>query len=334
MSDKVPVTTLADLGRLAGVSASTVSRALAGNPVVGAETRQRITALADAHGFQVNRMARNLRLGRTGAVAVVLPLGHEADQSLSDPFFMSLLGPLADEISARGEDLLLSRVIPRGPGWLDEIADAGRVDGIILIGQSNQFPVIERTAARYRPLVVWGAAAPGARQLTVGSDNHAGGRLAAAHLLGLGRRRIAFVGNPSVPEFAARHAGLTEGLAAAGLTPQLLPAALTAEGAHAAIAAALAAEPPPDGIFAASDIIAMSALRALAERGLSVPGDVAVIGYDDIPLAAHTAPPLTTIRQDVRRGARLLVELLFGRISGDDGAPVTMVPELVRRGSA
>ena len=150
--------TLAQIAELAGVSVATVSRSLAGNPVIAQATRDRIVALAQEHGFQVNQAARNLRLKRTGAIGVVLPLGHESDQNLSDPFFMSLLGPLADAIANRGHDLLLSRVIPTDDRWLDRIVDAGRVDGVVLIGQSNQIKVIERVARRYRPMIVWGAA--------------------------------------------------------------------------------------------------------------------------------------------------------------------------------
>jgi DNA-binding LacI/PurR family transcriptional regulator len=115
---------------------------------------------------------------------------------------------------------------------------------------------------------------------------------------------------------------------------QLLPVHLTTEAAYSETAAFLAQNYPPDGIVAASDVIAMSAIRALAERGLSVPNDVAVIGYDDVSVARYTTPPLTTIRQDVVGGARLLVELLFRRLAGDEPQSVTMAPELVLRASA
>ncbi len=168
------ITSLAELAKVAGVSISTVSRSLAGNPAIAERTRDRIVTLAREHGFQINQAARNLRLRRTGAIGVVLPLGHEAEQHLSDPFFMSLLGPLADAVAARDYDLLLSRVIPNDDRWLDGIVDSGRVDGVIVIGQSDQVAVIERTARRYRPMVVWGAAVPAMTQLTVGSDNSAG----------------------------------------------------------------------------------------------------------------------------------------------------------------
>lgn len=329
------VSTLADLARLAGVSVATVSRALAGNPVIADATRERVLALAQTHGFQINQAARNLRLKRTGAIGVVLPLGHEAEQHLSDPFFMSLLGPLADALAARDYDLLLSRVIPRDARWLDSIVDSGRVDGLIVVGQSNQLAAIESVAARYRPIVVWGAAMPGHRQVTVGSDNVAGGRIAAQHLLDQGRRRLAFFGNPDVPEFAARYQGFGAAIAAVGApSPTLLPVHLTSAASYAAIDDFLGANPSPDGIVAASDVIAMSALRALASRNQRVPEDVAVVGYDDVVVALHTNPPLTTIRQDVVRGAGLLVDLLFRRLDGQDVESVTMPPQLVVRGSA
>jgi DNA-binding LacI/PurR family transcriptional regulator len=329
------ITSLSELAKIAGVSISTVSRSLAGNASIAEATRRRIVALAQEHGFQINQAARNLRLGRTGAIGVVLPLGHEAEQHLSDPFFMSLLGPLADAVADRGYDLLLSRVIPRDDRWLDSIVDAGRVDGIVVVGQSDQIEVIERTARRYRPIVVWGAAVPAMTQLTVGSDNVAGGRLAARHLLAQGRQRLAFFGNPMVPEFAARYHGLRAEAAEAGAAePLILPVHLTSEAAFAEIRRFLAVNPPPDGIVAASDVIAMSTLRAVAEHGRRVPHDIGVIGYDDVLVAMHTSPPLTTIRQDVVGGAAAIVDLLFRRINGEEAVSITMQPELVLRGSA
>lgn len=335
-SRRVPnVLTLADLAKIAGVSVATVSRSLAGSGLISEATRERVVALAREHGFQVNQSARNLRLKRTGAIGVVLPLGHEADQHLSDPFFMSLLGPLADAVADRGYDLLLSRVIPKDDRWLDRIVDAGRVDGTVVIGQSDQIEAIDRVAQRYRPMIVWGAASPDLAQITVGSDNVAGGRLAAEHLLAQGRTRLAFFGNPEVPEFAARLLGFQEALAASGKREgTVLPVHLTSDSSYSAINEFLGQNPSPDGVVAASDVIAMSALRALADRGRRVPQDVGVVGYDDVLIATHTTPPLTTIRQDVVRGAKLIIDLLFDRIEGIDVASVSMPPELVLRGSA
>lgn len=330
-----PVSTLAELAELAGVSVATVSRSLAGNPVIAKATRDRIVSLARERGYTVNQAARNLRLGRTGAIGVVLPLGHEAEQHLSDPFFMSLLGPLADAIADRGHDLLLSRVVPANDQWLDAIVDGGRVDGVVVVGQSNQVDTIERVASRYRPIVVWGADMPDRQQITVGTDNIAGGRLAAEHLLSQGRRRLAFFGNIEVPEFAARYAGFQQAIEASSIAEAtLLPVHLTSEASHSAIGSYLARHPSPDGIVAASDVIAMSALRALAGAGKRVPQDVSVVGYDDVLIAMYTTPPLTTVRQNVSLGAALLVDLLFRRMEGDDVRSVTMAPELILRASA
>lgn len=327
--------TLAHLARLAGVSVATVSRSLTDNPVIAKATRARISALALEHGFQINRLARNLRLQRTGAIGVVLPLGHDAEQHLSDPFFMSLLGPLADAVAERGYDLLLSRVIPMDDSWLERIVDAGRVDGLIVIGQSNQIDAIDRVAHRYRSMIVWGAALTDRAQVTVGSDNVAGGRIAAEHLLAQGRTRLAFFGNPEVPEFSARLHGFREALATSGNgVGTVLPVHLTSDSSYAAIQEFLGHNPSPDGIVAASDVIAMSALRALSDCGRRVPQDVGVIGYDDVLIAAHTSPPLTTIRQDVALGAKIIVDLLFNRMKGNDVKSVSMPPKLVLRGSA
>ncbi|RZM37585.1 MAG: LacI family DNA-binding transcriptional regulator, partial [Sphingomonas sp.] len=198
---------LADLAALAGVSTATVSRALAGHSSVNTRTGERIRALAREHDVRPNQLARNLRLKSTGAIGLVLPLGHARTQHLTDPFFLSLLGLLADLLVERGYDILLSRVIPDSDDWLARVVDHGRIDGLLLVGQSNQFAVIERVAQRYGPLVVWGAHRSGQQHLTVGSDNAAGGRLAAEHLIAQGRRRLMFVGDPAPPEFADRLAG-------------------------------------------------------------------------------------------------------------------------------
>ncbi|PVX30033.1 LacI family DNA-binding transcriptional regulator [Sphingomonas pokkalii] len=326
---------LVELAKIAGVSVSTASRALSNHPRVAKATRERILYLAKELGFRLNQTASALRKQRTGAIGVVVPLGHERDQSLSDPFFMGLLGGLADALAKRSYDLLLSRVVPEGPDWLEDIIAAGRVDGIILIGQSNEIEAIERAAERYPQMIVWGAARLGSHQVTVGTDNLTGGELAARHLLQRGCRRLAFLGSPDVPEFADRYRGFHAAVAeATDVTAVVVPMHLTLEDAYREISGYLATHPAPDGIFAASDVVAMSAMRALSDRGLRVPADVAVVGYDDIVLAPHTSPPLTTVRQDVRYGAELMVELLLARIGGATVGSVAMQPELIVRGSA
>lgn len=325
---------LSDLAVLAGVSTATVSRALAGSDLIGADTRARIRALAAEHGVRPNQQARNFRLRSTGAIGLVLPLGHARLQHLSDPFFLQLMGELADRLVEHDYDIMLSRVIPADEDWLDKLVDGGRVDGVLLIGQSDQTATIDRVARHYPPLVVWGAARPDHAHLTVGSDNRAGGALAARHFSAGGRRRLAFVGDPLLPEFADRLDGFRDGAGESGLAVELLDTAMEPVAVHDRMVARLRHAPPPDAIFAVSDQIAVTVLRALAEAGLAVPDDVAVIGYDDVALAAHTSPPLTTVRQDLQRGAALMVEALLARIAGREAASTLLAPELIVRRSA
>lgn len=337
MDEQARVRNITDLARLAGVSPGTVSRALADSQLIAKKTRERIQALAREHDFRPNVMARNLRIKRAGAIGVLIPLGHETGQHISDPFFMTLLGQLADALTERGHDLLLSRVIPTDPDWLSRVADSGRVDGLILIGQSDQSAVIDRLAQRYLPMVAWGANLPGQVHCSVGSDNRKGGELATRHLIERGCRNFAFFGDPIAPEIAERLEGCRAALAVAGLSEALtvLPAHLTAETAHPAISKWLdETKAIPDGIIAASDVIAMSALRALSEHGVSVPHQVHVVGYDDLAFANQTVPPLSTIKQDLSAGAAHLVDLLFRRISGEKTESVVLEPTLVVRQSS
>jgi len=324
---------LADLAALAGVSTATVSRALSGHPSVNEGTRERLQALAREHGFRPNELARNLRLRSTRAIGLALPLGHARTQHLTDPFFLTLLGFVSDLLVERGYDILLSRVIPADESWLDRLIDGGRIDGLLLVGQSDQSPVIERAAERYRPLVVWGAARPGQVHVTIGSDNPLGGRMAAAHLIERGRRRLLFLGDPEPPEFADRLAGFRAGAQAVGLTVEVLATGMSPDAVNGAIMGRLNRGLAPDGIFAASDVAAMSALRALSDAGIDVPGGASVVGYDDVTIAAHTSPPLTTIRQDLERGSAMMVDRLLRRIAGEDARSAYVAPELVVRGT-
>ncbi len=340
MNDPAPpplrIRNIAELARLAGVSTGTVSRALAGKSLVNQETRERIQALARAHGFRPNQMARRLRVQETKVIGVVVPLGHEQRQHLSDPFFMTILGHLADALTESGYDIMLSRVIPDADDWLERIADSGMLDGVLLIGQSNQFAAIERVAQWYRPLVVWGMHQPGQVHCAVGVDNRLGGQLAGECLIKAGRTRLAFLGETIAPELGERYLGLCDAAKAAGLPqPLKLDTHLASDimaGEIAAHIERIGAE--VDGIAAGSDLIAMHAVRALADRGIAVPKQVSVTGFDDLPLAEQTIPRLTTISQSVAIGARTMVSALFERIAGHDAPSVEMAPVLVRRDTA
>jgi DNA-binding LacI/PurR family transcriptional regulator len=337
VNEKVKIRNISDLAKLAGVSPGTVSRALTDVGLISQKTRERIKALAREHDFRPNVMARNLRIQKTGAIGVVIPLGHDTGQHISDPFFITMLGLLADALTERGYDLVLSRVIPTDGDWLDRYTDSGRVDGIIVIGQSNQFEILERAAERFRPLVVWGGYQKGQVHCSVGSDNIRGGDLAASHLIERGCKRIAFFGDPTALEIEQRLDGCKQAMARAGLPNSLsiLPAHLADDPNDTTIADFLSnPQDRPDGIMAASDVIAMSALRSLSELGISVPGSIKVIGYDGLAIGEQTVPRLSTVRQDLTTGAHNLVDLLLRRIAGEDTGSVVMPPELIVRMSS
>ncbi|MFC3096520.1 LacI family DNA-binding transcriptional regulator [Alteraurantiacibacter palmitatis] len=324
-----------DLAEIAGVSTATVSRALAGTGNISAATRERIRALAEQFDFRPSSMARNLRIGRTGTVGVIVPLGHEKSQHISDPFFMTLLGYIADRVADRGYDLLLSKIVPHDPEWLSRQIDSGRVDGMIIIGQSNQSDVINAVARYYAPLVVWGAAQTDQSYCSVGSDNRRGGLIATQHLLSLGCRRLAFFGDPSVPEVEERLNGFRDALRQSGenAVGTTLPVHFVPEQALEDISGFLDLADRLDGIFATSDTIAMTALQALQDRRRSVPQDVKVIGFDDLDLARRTVPALSSVRQDLEAGADALVDLLFRKIAGESVESVTLQPQLIVRAS-
>ncbi|MHA7819601.1 MAG: LacI family DNA-binding transcriptional regulator [Erythrobacter sp.] len=330
------VRTLADLAKIAGVSAGTVSRALAGNSLVNTKTREKIEAIAREHGFRPNQMASKLRRQKTGVIGVAIPLGHDVRQQISDTFFMTLLGYLADELTEKGYDLMLRRVIPaQDEDWLDRFIGSGMVDGVIVIGQSDQFERIEEVADGYLPMVVWGNHQEGQRHSVVGTDNRLGGKLAAERLIASGARNLAFLGDTQPIEFAARFAGAKEVVEKMGVTIHALSTHLSPDRTGEEIAGHLREiEGKVDGIFAATDTIAVTCLRELRERGIDVPRKLKVVGFDDLPISSQTAPPLTTVRQDIAAGAKGLVDLLLRRLAGEDTESLVLPPHLIVRKTA
>lgn len=330
------VRTITDLARLAGVSPGTVSRALAGKSLVNTKTREKIEALAREHGFRPNQMASGLRRQRTGVIGVAIPLGHDVRQQISDTFFMTLLGLLADELTDKGYDLMLRRVVPMNDeDWLDRYIGSGMVDGVIVIGQSDQFDRIEEVADGYLPMVVWGNHSEGQRHCVVGTDNRLGGRMAAERLIASGATSLAFLGDTAPIEFAARYAGARDVAMRLGVPLRVLPTHLAPDQLSEEIAAHLAAHAGEiDGIFAATDTIAAACIAQLRALGLAVPEVMRVVGFDDLPIASQTVPPLTTIRQDIHAGARGLVDLLLRRLAGEETESLVLPPQLKVRTTA
>jgi DNA-binding LacI/PurR family transcriptional regulator len=327
---------MADIARLAGVSTATVSRALNGSTLVNEETRTRIAELAKSLNYAINIGAKNLRLGQNRTVAVVIPYDTETRQHLTDPFFLGILGSIADALTERGYDMLLTRVDSERLDLTAEPYETGRALGVILIGQWRHHDQLNELAVRKIPIVVWGARLDRQLYCTVGSDNKRGGYLATRHLLTIGRRRIAFFGDTALAEVKQRFEGYKQALAEWGIevAPELIrPATFLPESGGKAVEGILGEKIGFDAIFACSDILAMTAANALRSHAVNVPVDVSVIGYDDIQLASYFNPPLTTIRQPIDAAGPALVESLLSLIHDGESKPHLLNTELIVRGT-
>lgn len=326
-----------DIAKLAGVSTATVSRALNRSSLVNPETRERIENLARSLKYSVNVGASNLRLQRNRTVAVVLPFDSITRQHVSDPFFVSMLGSLADALTARGYDMLLSRIDAERLDLAGDLAASGRAIGVILIGQWHHHDQINELAARHSPIVVWGAHLPQQLYCTVGCDNIAGGMLATEHLIANGHRRIAFFGDVELPEVGHRFEGYERALAnhnIAAVADLIHHTPFVEGGAQRTVTKLLDKKTRFDAIFATSDMLAMEAISALRDRGLHVPNDVAVVGYDDIVLARFCHPALTTIRQPLSDGAEAMVDALLKIVDGQRPKAQILPTELIVRESS
>ena len=326
-----------DVARLAGVSTSTVSRALNQSSLVNDETRTRIEELARSLNYSVNVGASNLRLQRNRTVAIVVPHDARTRQHISDPFFVSILGSVADALTDRGYDMLLSRVDADRLDLAAQLQSSGRAIGIILIGQWHHHDQLNELAVRRVPIVVWGARLTQQIYCTIGSDNIVGGTLATEHLINTGRRHIAFFGDPELPEVGHRYEGYLRALKQHSISfdSRLVRAAAFAEGsARRAVEELIEQKLHFDAIFASSDLLAMRAVRTLREHGLLVPRDVGVVGYDDVELAQYFHPSLTTIRQPITKGGEALVDALLAIVEGKHPSPKLLPTELIVRESS
>ena len=328
---------MVDIARIAGVSITTVSRALNGSSLVSADTAARIAEIARSMNYSIDFGAQNLRRRHNRTVAVVVPYDVQTRQHVSEPFFLAMVGSLADALTDRGYDVLLSRVDADRLDAVAHLHASGRAIGIVMIGQWHHHDQLNELAARRFPIVVWGAHLAQQLYCTVGGDNHAGGLLATRHLLETGRKRIAFFGDPTLPEVAQRFDGHRAALARAGRRedPALwIPCAFTAASGHAATLELCGSGVAFDAIFACSDLLALTAIGALRDHGLRVPDDVAVVGYDDIGIAQYANPPLTTVRQPLEAAGRALVESLLALVEGRRPTPTILPAELIVRGSS
>jgi len=305
---------LEDIAREAGVSIATVSRALNDSPAVKRRTKQRIWKIAREHDYDFRVNMPKGPIGAQATIAVVVPAPQARETRVADPFFLELLAGIAEAARERNADLLISHLSPSTSEDIEFAMATSRATGVIFIGQSSLHDAFNELAKRDNRFVVWGAELADARYCSIGSDNVAGGRRATAHLARLGRKDILYLGDTEAPEMEQRYRGYRQALEQAGIPfrEELnVSAHFDVHSGEAATRAAIDRGTRFDAIFAASDLIAIGAIRALTRAGLSVPGDVSVVGYDDIPASRLVTPPLTTINQDANLAGRMLVSKLI-----------------------
>ncbi|HEX2083969.1 MAG TPA: LacI family DNA-binding transcriptional regulator [Xanthomonadaceae bacterium] len=329
-----------DIAYLVGVSQSTVSRALRGSPLVNPETTRRILEAAEQLNYKVDKHASSLRTQRAGTLALLLFEDPTSDESHINPFFLPMLSAITRACATHGQDLLIS-FQQLSHDWHADYGDSKKADGLILLGYGDYLAYLgklHKLVEQGTPFVRWGAVMPDQPGISIGCDNIGGGRQAGAHLLACGRRRIAFLGDASshYPEFLDRFLGCEAALRDAGLALDRalqVDAESSEDMGYEAARELMRRGAIFDAIFAGSDLIAIGALRALAEAGLRVPEDVAVVGFDDIPAARIATPALTTIRQDTVRAGELLVDTLVRLIDNETVESRRLPTELVVRRS-
>jgi DNA-binding LacI/PurR family transcriptional regulator len=306
--------TIEDVARLAGVSRATASRAANNSPKVSPEAMAAVLAAIAQLGYVPNRAARSLMTRRSDSIGVVIM--EPAGSLFADPFFGHLLVGISDGLAARDIQLvLLMAQTPREEVRVERYLDAGHVDGAILVGPHGDDPLPARL-------------------------DRNGVRMAAAHLVAGGRRSIATIhGALDLSSGTDRLEGYRDALQEAGLAPV---AALEAGGNYYPVTAAdamrelLERRPGLDAVFAASDSMAAAAIRVIQESGRRIPEDVAVVGFDDSPVALTTRPTLSTVRQPIEAMGREMARLLLHRIDNPGEAPsqVVFATELVVRESS
>ncbi len=335
---KKTVKTIEDIARLANVSKSTVSRALNDSPLIKLETRQRIQAIASEQNYCVNTSARCLSNQESRTIAFVTHAYHLESFSVEDLFGLEIMGGISSGLYKLGYELLMIHVNPKDVGWAHQYLDSGKVDGFILMTGSYKQNHIKALVEMGAPFIVWGIPAPKYNCCSVTSDNLSGGRLATEHLIRTGRQRIAFLGGPPEQiEVQQRFQGYETALQAAGRS---LEPKLVAHGDYShtsgsqAMQQLLEQAPDLDAVFVNSDLMALGAINVLQSRGKRIPDDVAVVGYDDLSIAAYNNLPLTTIRQNIPLAGRLLAQNLVQYLKSGIVTNVTMPVELVVRKSA
>jgi DNA-binding LacI/PurR family transcriptional regulator len=333
------VATIQDVAKAAGVAASTVSRYLNGQLHVSPATEARMREAVRSLGYIPNAQAKNLARRRSGAIGLVVP-------ELGNPYFGAIADYVVEAVERHGLLVLLCSTrnqSVREASYIDLLA-SGAIDGMLYLGSFRSNDRLAAAISGGLPVVVIDEPITGTPDVhTVVMDDYAGGYQAASYLVALGHRRIAFVSGPAeLASVQERRRGYADALRKAGLDPDeqlTLAGHFTEQFGMSALPRLLAAPHPPTAAFVASDYIALGMLSAAETHGLRVPGDLSLVGFDDIRFSQYVKPRLTTIRSPLERLAQAGVELLFERLAQpatDQAAARTEVlpVELIVRESA
>ncbi len=330
--------TLDDVAALAGVGRGTVSRAINGAPNVSEHSRASIMAAVEALGYVPNKAARSLVTRRTDSVTLVISESEE--RFFSEPFFADVVRAISGALAESSRPLLLAMAqTAEQHRTLEHYLLSQHVDGVMLLSLHGRDPLPERLEERGLPTVLGGRPPHGVPVSYVDVDNVGGALEAVRHLLDRGRRRVACIEGPSDMSVSAdRLAGYRTALSEHDVPADdalVETGDFTEEGGRAAMRALLDRVPDLDAVFASSDLMAAGALSELHAQGRKVPADVAVVGFDDAPVARHTRPALTTVHQPIEAMGRAMVDLLLARIEGrQTEAHVVLAPHLVVRESS
>ena len=332
-----------DVAAAAGVSQSTVSRILNDAPVtinVSAETRERVRTIARDLGYRPHPIARALRGAPTMLLGAVV-------RDITDPFFAGAIEALSVQAKAHGYSVVLGHAGAKADEALAlaAVLEARQCDAIVLLGdfRSDRRLLEDLRNTQVRVVGLWhGSERRGRPFPTVGVDNRAGINSALAHLVELGHRRIAYVGAESLGDMQERHAAYEEfGGASTGIErhPGYVQfVSNTIDGGELALSELLALPTAPTALFAATDTLAMGIIHAAYEHGVTVPDQLSVVGFDDIPLAAATVPGLTTVKMPIAEIVAAGVDLAIGEVCDlGEAAPapprLVFQPTLIVRGS-
>lgn len=332
MNEQPTKVTAMDVARLAGVSQSAVSRVFTHGASASKATVEKVRAAAQQLGYRPDPLARAMITGRTRIIGLVVAY-------LENQFYPVALEFLSRALQARGYHVLVfmaENSTERVPEVMQELLDY-QVDGIITASVAMTNDLTTRCSVAGIPVVMFNRGQDDDRLSEVTSDNIAGGRRAARHLIETGHRRIAHVmGWQGSSTGRDRAEGFRQALRDAGLEPfAMIDGMYSREAASDAVRTMFAGAEKPDGIFVSNDHMAFAVMDTLRfELGLSIPGDVSVVGYDDVPMAAWPSYNLTTIRQPVRRMVEATVDILLNQIEGES-APnrIRIDGPLVKRGS-